>query len=230
MRLRTERLMAFVVHDLKNPVNAIDLHAQLLLRDASLSARARDSGERVRAEVKHLLRMILDLLDVAKSDEGKLVVRRAPIDLPALAADVAAAFELRARNGAVSIVTAIELDPPLLLADIELVRRVLENLVENAVRHSPEGGTVRIGARRDGDGTVLTVADEGGGVPPELRERIFDPYVQVETADLTLTRGGRGLGLAFCRLVVEAHGGSIGVDDGAPSGAVFRARLPDAAP
>jgi signal transduction histidine kinase len=95
------------------------------------------------------------------------------------------------------------------------LRRVVANLVENAIRHAPADSVVRVESTRAEEGVLLRVADEGSGVPKELAAHIFDPFVQAQAAPgQALTRTGRGLGLAFCRVAVEAHGGRIWVEDG----------------
>lgn len=221
--LQKERLTAFLVHDLKSPVSSMDLHAQVLLRDPEIGARARESVEHIREEARSLLRLVLNLLDISKSDEGTLVARRGPVDLEALSAEVVEAFEVRARVSEVELERAIEAVP--LWADADLLRRLIENLLDNAIRHAPPGSEVRLTAGPCQEGIEIRVADRGSGILPEMRQKIFDRFVQVESTDRGLTRTGRGLGLAFCKLVAEAHGGSIGVEDGRP-GTVFWVRLP----
>jgi signal transduction histidine kinase len=110
-------------------------------------------------------------------------------------------------------------------ADPDLLRRLLLNLLDNAMRHTPPATTVSVTATAAGEGVELAVRDQGPGVPSEFRDRIFDPFVQAEHSQHDLTRAGRGLGLAFCRLAVEAHEGRIWIDDGSP-GAVFKFVLP----
>jgi signal transduction histidine kinase len=109
-------------------------------------------------------------------------------------------------------------------ADADLLRRVLENLIDNAIRYAPKQSQVTLSAQIHSDELELRIADQGQGVPAELRERIFDRFVQLG-GDRVAPRTGRGLGLTFCRLAVEAHGGRIYVEDGRP-GAVFCIRLP----
>lgn len=233
LQLQKERLMAFVVHDLKNPVNAMDLHAQVLLRDKTLSEKARDSAVHIRTEARQLVRLIQNLLDVSRADEGKLVAKRADVDLEALAADVTAELEVAARVRNVKLETS--LDVMRVPGDEDLLRRMLANLVENAIRHAPASSAVRVTSHRArcGDATELRVTDSGDGVPADMRESVFDPYVQGQQPQPASSRGpsplasrsGRGLGLSFCKLAVEAHGGTIWVEDAAP-GAAFCARLP----
>lgn len=225
LQLQKERLMAFVVHDLKNPVSTVDLQAQLLLRDKELSERARAAVSGIRDEVRSLMRLILNLLDISKSEEGRLTPTLADVDLGALVGEILEAFAPRARPKNVTLTPAIEVST--VRADADLLRRVLENLLENALRHAPEDTSVRLQAsEREGE-VEIRLSDQGPGVPPEMRESIFERFVQVESGDRAVSRTGRGLGLAFCRLAIEAHGGRIWVEDGAP-GAVFCMRIPNA--
>ena len=238
VQLQKERLTAFLVHDLKNPVNSMDLHAQLLLRVGDLPPTARNSAEHIRAEARQLTRMIVNLLDLSKGDEGKLGARRAPLQLDALVREVFAELGASAEVREVRLETALGVSA--MSADPDLLRRTLANLVENAIRHAPPRSVVRVESLRAEDGVLVRVRDEGSGVPAELAARIFDTFVQAEVPreEQALTRTGRGLGLAFCRAAVEAHGGRIWVEDnrakgtedsaaGGP-GTVFCALLKDA--
>jgi two-component system sensor histidine kinase/response regulator len=223
LQLQKEQLMAFVVHDLKNPVNSIDLQAQLLQRIPGLPARALGPIARIRDEARTQLRLVLNLLDISKGEEGRLVPVKRRIDLAELVGEVIAALELRASD--VDVTLEPRLDARFAHADVDLLRRVLENLVENAIRHSPEGSTVRVASLEHPAGLRLTVADAGTGVPLAAREHVFERFVQLELDDAAATRMGRGLGLAFCKLAMEAHGGRIWVEDAEP-GAAFCLLLP----
>lgn len=226
LQLQKERLTAFVVHDLKNPVSTMDLLAQLLLRDRALSPSAQESAAQIRTEARHLNRMILNLLDLSKADEGKLQPRLAQVALQPLVDEVLAEIEVYAQVHRVRLQSSLSVEHA--RADEDLLRRLLANLVENAVRHAPAESVVTVSAAAaPGGGAELRVADTGKGVPAELRERIFAPFVQIEgSAQNAATRAGRGLGLTFCRLAAEAHGGRIWIEDGAP-GSIFCVRLPD---
>ncbi len=223
LQLQQERLMAFVVHDLKNPVSTVDLHAQLLLRDKELPERLRPAAQGIRDEVRSLMRLIVNLLDISKGEEGKLTPNAVTVELERLAGEVLESVSPIARTAEVAL--ELRLEAAAAKADPDLLRRVLENLVENAVRHAPEGSTVRVTSRAADGGVEIRVADEGPGVPENLREAIFDRFVQGASAKRT-ARSGRGLGLAFCRMAAEAHDGRIWIEDGAP-GAVFAVWLPD---
>lgn len=225
LQLQKERLMSFVVHDLKNPVNSMDLHAQLLLRDTQLSPKAANSATQIRAEARQLTRMIVNLLDLSKAEEGKLSPRKTQVDLSALVGAVLGELEVSAAARRVRLRS--HLSAPRLRADEDLFERLLTNLVENAIRHAPEASTVTVSTTEDEDGVEVRVADVGPGIPAELRETVFEPFTQVGSGLRTpMTRSGRGLGLTFVKLAVEAHGGRIWVEDAEP-GAVFCARFPD---
>ena len=223
LQLQKERLTAFVIHDLKNPVNSIDLHAQVLLRQRSLPASAHDSAAQIRAEARQLTRMISNLLDLAKADEGRLAPKRSNVNLRALVDEVLAELGVNAQRRRVTLQSSLETDR--IYADEDLFRRTLTNLVENAIRYAPPDTAISVAAARLASGTELRVADGGNGIPPELRDKIFDAFVQVESGEHPVARGGRGLGLTFCKLAIEAHGGHVWVEDGAP-GAIFCVRLP----
>jgi two-component system, sensor histidine kinase and response regulator len=225
LQLQKERLTAFVVHDLKNPVNSMDLHAQALLYDRALSPSSRESATHIRMDARHLTRMILNLLDLSKADEGQLSPKRADLDLRALVGEVVSEVEHSAKSRDVELRLDLEIDR--INADEDMLRRTLTNLVENAVRYAPAGTAIAITAKRVDDAAEVRVADAGRGIPPEMREKVFSPYVQVESGDRVVARSGHGLGLAFCKLAMEAHGGRIWIEDAAP-GAVFCARLPHA--
>lgn len=224
LQLQKERLSSFIVHDLKNPVNAMDLYAQLLLRTPGLPESARDSVQHIRDEARALLRLILNLLDVSKGEEGQLSPAVADVDLAALATAVLDSMSMRANERAITL--EHDLAVTRVRADADLLRRVLENLLDNALRHAPKGSTVHLASARHDGRVEIRVRDNGQGIPPEMREKIFERFVQVETEDRVTMRAGRGLGLTFCKLAVEAHGGSIRVEDAAP-GAAFVITLPD---
>jgi signal transduction histidine kinase len=117
-------------------------------------------------------------------------------------------------------------DLPMTLADAMLIGRVIENLLTNALKFTPMGGTIDLNAERRGDAILIWVRDDGEGVPPESRALIFEKHYQVRNTDGQPRRTGAGLGLTFCRLAVEAHGGKIGVEGPADGGSVFFFTLP----
>lgn len=224
--LQKEQLMAFVVHDLKNPINSIGLFASLLLRDRELSANSKAHAEAIRQEVRNMTRLVFNLLDISKGEEGELRPERVNIDLDELVREIVHFSKPRAEDRNQRIEIQLDLVSNSLFADSDLLRRVVENLMDNALRHAPTGGVVTIRAEDHDDGSVLLrVIDSGTGISKEMRSRIFEKYVQLEGGQENLSRTGRGLGLVFCRMAVEAHGGEVWVEDCAP-GAMFCVRIP----
>jgi signal transduction histidine kinase len=216
LQLAREQLTGFLVHDLKNPVSSIELQAERLLRDPAASERAKSAATAIRGESRALLRMILNLLDLSRSDEGRLRPARETIELTPFVSAVVEELALTARHAGIELRSSATGE---IHADPALLHRVLANLVENAIRHSPEGGAVTITSTAADRATELRVADAGTGVAADLRDRVFQRFE---------TTGGarnRGLGLAFCKVAVEAHGGEIWIEDASP-GAVFCIRIP----
>jgi two-component system sensor histidine kinase/response regulator len=222
LQLQKEQLAAFLVHDLKNPVNSINLQAELIRRDSTASPRSLRAAARIADETGALIRMITNLLDISKADEGRLAPQWDDIDIPALGAEVVDKLRARAEGAGVSLVADVA--PAHTRADRDLLRRILENLVDNAIRHAPEGTAVRLEASSAGAATHFRVADAGQGVPPAEREQIFERFVQ-STDQSYAGASNRGLGLAFCKLAVEAHGGTIRIEDANP-GAIFCVTIP----
>ena len=221
LELQKEQLVAFLVHDLKNPVNAIDLSAQQLERGSGDPDKTKRVAGKIREETRTLLRMITNLLDISKADEGRLAPAIAAFDASALVRDIVDDMGSAAHRAGVSITS--EAPPVEVEADREVLGRVLTNLVDNAIRHAPEGSEIKVSVVSTGPSVELRVADSGPGVPKELRESVFERF---RSGGKAATRTNRGLGLAFCKLAVEAHGGRIWIEDGSP-GAVFCVRLGD---
>jgi signal transduction histidine kinase len=223
LQLHKEQLSAFLVHDLKNPVNTIELLAQRVLRNPGADERCRDAATRIQAETRGLMRMLTNLLDMGKADEGQLAPQRRAIDAGELIRGVM--DELHAGATAAELELVAQVDATQVYADRDLMHRVLANLIDNAIRHAPSGSAIRVSARPVVGGVELKVSDTGPGVPEPLRDQVFERFM---TAGNGPTRTNRGLGLAFCKAAVEAHGGRIWVEDAAP-GAAFCMRLGDAA-
>jgi signal transduction histidine kinase len=214
LQLHKEQMSAFLVHDLKNPVNSIALHVQRILRNANADERSRDAAAKIQDETRGLLRMITNLLDIGRADEGQLAPVRVMVDAGEVIAAVVDELRGAATVREVALVTRVT--PVRFAGDHDLIYRVLCNLTENALRYAPSDSAVELSARPVGGGVELRVADAGPGIAESERERVFERFVTGEAGP----RANRGLGLAFCKVVVEAHGGKIWIEDGAP-GAVF---------
>jgi len=220
-----EELSALVVHDLKSPAAGIMMAAQAQLRRAGLPEQERRLWSLVFTSAQVINRMVLNLLDISSSADGVFAPRPTTVDVPAL---VSAAHQLMTPV-ADSLGQRIEVhigDLPPLHADPELLRRVLQNLLDNALRHSPPGQPVIMEAGSDGQAVTFRIHDRGSGVPADMRERIFDKYIRIGGQQSDFRSFGKGLGLAFCRIAVDAHGGRIWVEDNQPSGSTFVVTIP----
>ncbi len=210
------KISQLVVHDLKGPLAAILGNAELLkksIKDGELGEAVSD----IVIAASHLDATTRSLLDISRAEDGAMAPRLEPFDLAVLAGEVASSLRGFGRYTNVKIESVIAVAT--LVADRDLTRRMLQNLVHNAVKHAPEHTAVRIEADRDGDAVTMRVLDEGPGVAEADAERLFERYVSHDV-------GGHGLGLAFCRLAAEAHGGKIWVEGRRPRGASFCVRLP----
>jgi signal transduction histidine kinase len=217
-------LVHMVVHDMRSPLGVL-LGRLELLRKRLGPALADDAAKQLvaaSAAAAGLNRMANELLDVSRLEAGQLPLSRQSSDLAQVARDVAASLAALDRSRAIDVEA-----PERALANVDevLVRRVLENLVSNGVKHTPAGSRLTIAVAPHAGGTRLSVQDQGPGVPAEARERIFEKFGTVE-ARQNRSYHSAGLGLAFCRLAVEAHGGRIGVEAPAGGGSRFWFELP----
>ncbi len=179
-------------------------------------------------KAKELLDLISDLLELARLEEAEVPLEIGDIDPPDLFRDIQQEWALRFRQEGATLNVDLSADAPRFRGDKGLVRRIIGNLIQNAVTHSPPPVAVRLSARADGeDRILLTVADDGPGIPAEYREVIFRKFERVK--HVGIARGGSsGLGLAFCKLAAEAHGGRIWVQsgEGIERGSQFHLLLP----
>ncbi len=220
-------LMRMIVHDLKTPLTSM-LATLEMLRDGDFGAIAERPARAlsdVEGKAEDLLGLIQDLLDVSRVDEQALALQPEPIAPAALLAEVLFDWELRFRQEQTQARTEVSDDAPIFHADKTLLKRVLANLVQNAVTHSPVPVTLTLGARRDPLGILLTVSDTGPGIPEGYQELIFQKFEQVRAPNAPRVRSS-GLGLAFCRVAVESHGGRIWVRSKEGEGSSFHIQLP----
>jgi PAS domain S-box-containing protein len=221
-----EELSALVVHDLKSPAAGIMMAAQSQLRRAALTENDRKLWGLVFTSAQAINRMVLNLLDISSSADGVFTPRPALIDVAALVAAVDQLMMPAAESLGQQIAVRTGRGLPQLRADPELLRRILQNLLDNALRHNPRGEPVRLEVECDEATVTFRVRDRGRGVPEAMRERIFDKYTRIPLQPGETGSFGKGLGLAFCRIAVDAHGGRIWVEDNQPQGSVFVVQLP----
>lgn len=221
-----DEVLGMVAHDLRNPLNGILLQAQVLRsRDGEAELRDHRPLDAIHRAALRMNRLIDDILDVARLDAGTLAIRTAPQATGHLLDEV-----LEAQRGAVSLadlrlrVDSPDQLPPV-LADRDRILQVFDNLIGNAIRFTPEGGEIVIGAEPAPGAVRFWVADSGRGIPAEQVGHLFDRFWRAEQAD----RRGTGLGLAIVKGIIEAHRGQVRVESTVGRGTTFSFTLPVAA-
>ncbi|HEX2254549.1 MAG TPA: ATP-binding protein [Thermoanaerobaculia bacterium] len=246
---RKNEFLATLAHELRNPMSVIGTALHTLQLQATWEAgEAAGAGKQggggegggaaagsrlvavAERQLRHLARLVDDLLDVSRIDQGKINLRRETVDLAQVVERAVEtcrpAFERRDHELTVTMTS----EPLPLHADPTRIEQVIDNLLTNAAKYTPEGGRVELAARRQGGDAVLTVTDNGIGIPLEMQDKIFNLFAQ---ADQSLDRsgGGLGLGLALVQRLVQMHGGTvIAESEGNDRGSRFTVRLPLAAP
>jgi len=209
-----------LVHDMRSPIHVVLAHLEVLR--TNIRGESASDVEGALDGAATLRRMTNSLLDVSRLEAGRMPVRRSVTDLSELTESVVTAVRVIQPTRDIALETrgdsACNCDP-------DLTRRVIENLVSNAMKHTKVEGHIRVVISSSPDRVYLAVNDEGPGVPPEQRSRIFEPFSAEGLRSATGAESS-GLGLAFCRLAVEAQGGAIRIEDGTPRGSVFVVELP----
>jgi signal transduction histidine kinase len=221
-----DELMHMIVHDLRNPLSSINISLDMISMMATDPDEQLHWLELANVASQTMTGMIDDLLNLNKLEAGKLKLILRPLQIGTLMLGKYESYAVRAVGEHKTVTLELPDDLPSLLMDVELIGRVLDNLVSNAFKYTHPGGQIEISARADETYLFVYVRDDGLGLPPEYRDRIFDKFVQVTDASGASLRKGIGLGLAFCRMAIEAHGGKIWVDSTLEQGSTFAFTLP----
>jgi two-component system, OmpR family, sensor kinase len=228
IRTRDE-FLSVAAHELKTPVTSLRGFSQLTMRyldrnadEAALDmGRVRHALESIDQQADKLARLIQQLLGITRIQSGRLVLERESMDLMTLVKNVADSGQARTTRHTITVD-----GPPNLLINADQLRleQVLTNLVDNAIKYSPDGGPISIHLMAEPDDfAIISVSDRGLGIEPEHRDKIFDLFYQAHGQSKL---GGMGLGLYISREIVELHGGSMGAEFPAEGGTCFVVRLP----
>lgn len=218
-------VIALVSHEMRTPLTAIQGMTELLANYEMDPERRKEISQAINGEVKRLTGMITEYLDITRLESGATVLRRTPSKVEALLRRTQLLLEPVAAQRGIRLVLALQPDLPAAFIDVDLMGRAVENLVSNAIKYSPVGTEVAIGAAREQEGIAITVTDHGYGIPEPDLARVFEKFYRVprvEDADVP----GTGLGLAFVREIAELHGGSIGATSRVNHGSTFTLRIP----
>ncbi|WP_432417509.1 HAMP domain-containing sensor histidine kinase [Actinoplanes solisilvae] len=213
-------LIANVSHELRTPITAL----QGLLENIVDGVAAADPTQMqtALAQTERLGRLVTELLDLSRLDAGVVPLRRHPIDVRAFLDDVVREAEINSAGAGRDVRFKVAAPSIVVPGDRERLHQVFANLLDNAARHSPSGGTVEVRAERHDDHVLVAVADEGEGIPAAERDRVFERFTRGERP----AGGGTGLGLAIARWVVELHHGTIAAVDPEPRGCLIHVTLP----
>lgn len=222
------RFTADAAHELRTPLTALRSVGEVALREGQANEGSREVLGSMLEEVDRLTRLVDTLLTLSRSDRGQVEIRRERLDLRAFARETAEYLEVLAEEKGQRIV--LEGDSGIYArADPRLLRQAVLNILDNAIRYSPDGVPIRVAVRRQSGAAVLEVTDRGPGIAPEHQDRIFERFYRVDVARSRET-GGAGLGLSIAQWAVRANGGTIEVESQVGAGSCFRICLPLADP
>ena len=219
-----DQFLALLGHELRNPLAAIAGATEVISRSGAAKPVPGRFLAIIQRQTRHLAHVVDDLLEVSRMLSGKIRIERRPLDLAELVAGCVDA--LRASERAATYRIETDLASPWIAGDRVRIEQIVNNLLGNAIRYSPEQSLVRVGVKADGDRAVVTVSDSGAGIDAALMPRIFDAFVQGPPL-AGRAASGLGIGLALVRQLVELHGGSVEARSrGAGTGSVFTVTLP----
>ncbi|WP_129672106.1 cell wall metabolism sensor histidine kinase WalK [Candidatus Chloroploca sp. Khr17] len=222
-----QRMTADIAHDLRTPLTVLSGYLEAM-RDESL----RPTPARFAAmhdETRVLMRLVEDLHTLSLADAGELILKRQPTEPGALLERVATSYQHTAKQQGVALILNVPDGLPTIEVDIEQTIRALNNLVGNALHHTPSGGEVMLAAHRETAHLVFEISDTGTGIAPEHLPNIFERFYRADASRQQAT-GGSGLGLAIVRSIIAAHGGNVSVDSAPGEGTIFRVRVPLSTP
>lgn len=224
-----DELTNMIVHDLRTPLTTVIMGLEWLHKigdDPERQANRSRFLSNARSSADRLIDMINDLLDVNRLEAGRLQPHLTPTNINELLDQRAAAYSPLVESDEKQIAVQSTPNLPLIPTDVTLMERVLDNLIGNALKYTQPGGHITLCAQRQDGHVTVSVTDDGEGIPLAYQTRIFDKFVQVTNDEGQPIRKGTGLGLTFCRLVVEAHGGNIWVESQPEQGSRFFFTLP----
>lgn len=224
LRLLKDRFISVMSHELRTPLTAIQLAADMLRKygDRATEAEKRESLETIEAQVRNLSELVADVMSISKAEFMGERLNLETLDLETYLRDILESLSFAHHRTHRLVFTGVDRRVEARV-DRKLLRRALDNLLNNAIKYSPAGGEVRLSLALDGDEAVIRISDQGIGIPPADLPRLFEPFHRAANVERL---PGTGLGLVIAKQAVEMHGGSISVESAAGQGTVFIVRLP----
>jgi two-component system CheB/CheR fusion protein len=228
---RKDQFLTMLAHELRNPLapirNAVELMRQVETFDPSFQP----SREMVERQVKHLARLVDDLLDVSRITQGSIRLRKEPVELGTTVRSAVEGVRPLIETRSHTLDVDLPAESLCLDADPARLEQIVSNLLDNAARYTMPGGHIWVTAQREDGEAVVRVRDSGIGVPPDVLDRVFEPFVQTAGESLARTEGGLGVGLSLVRSLVEMHGGRVeAYSPGLGQGSEFVVHLPTGLP
>jgi len=221
-----DEFLAMLGHELRNPLSAISSASALIGMGTATPDTVGRAKQIIQRQTQHLTRIVDDLLDLSRAMSGKILLARQPLDLSGLVGACLDTFRATGRIQGYTV--TCDLQPGWVDGDPTRLEQIATNLIDNAVKYTPAGGSIHIAITRAGSDVEMKVTDSGVGIPADLLPHVFEVFVQ-GTISLDRSQGGLGIGLSLVRRLVELHGGSVEAhSDGTSSGSTFVLRLPAA--
>lgn len=226
-----DRILAMLAHDLRTPLTAASMAVETIelsekkpqLEEKQIERLKKRLFQQARNQFGIMNNMICELLDSAQNAGAKLVIKPKPLDLQALCCEISNQFDVRLKQKSMNFVRDIPQDLPMVYADEELIRQLIGNLLDNAIKYTPEGGKIMLSVlHRTNQKVQVSICDTGPGIPPEKRKRIFEDNFRLQR---DRSSEGYGLGLATCHQIVTSHYGQIWVESSPKSGSCFKFTL-----
>ncbi len=223
---RKDEFLSVLAHELRNPLAPLSnaLHV-LEARAEGTPPEERQAHAMMRRQVQNMSRLVDDLLDTSRISQGKIVLRREPVELNALVAEAAEDAEPLARARSQSLRLTPSAQPVWVHADPTRIAQILGNLLSNAVKYGRDGGRIDLALSTSSSDAIVRVSDDGVGIPKEMLQRVFEPFTQLDPT-VTRAQGGLGIGLSLAKRLTEMHGGGIRAESGGTGkGSTFTLRL-----
>jgi signal transduction histidine kinase len=225
---RKDEFLAMLAHELRNPLAPISAGAQLLQSGHATDAAVQRTAGIIVRQVHHMTRLVDDLLDVSRVTRGLVTLMRAPLHVSKIVADAVEQAEPLLKSRQHRFDVEVPPTPLVVMGDQKRLVQVLVNVLNNAAKYTPPGGAIKLSVRAEGSNVKLIISDNGIGMSPELRSRVFELFAQADR-NSDRSQGGLGLGLALVKSLVELHGGAVAVDSaGEQKGSTFTITLPGA--
>ena len=226
LEMKKEQLTYMIVHDLKNHLQEIMSYSEYLLKNSGIQdEKFQRMFKNIFLSSHDISKMTMNMLEIARMEENNIKINYSMIDIKEILTELLNKMRIKIQNKNIEITTSLPEEFPLLKADKNLLARILMNILDNGIKNSKSSGKIKIEVINDEKYFIFCIIDEGPGVPPEYREKIFEQFFSLNTEDSMISTS-TGIGLSFCKMAIEGHRGKIWVEENSPSGSKFYFTLP----